>query len=240
MCTRFAREGEEVIRKTLLMAAFCIVGLSVPKAEAVIVYATGPNDIAIPGLTGFATTGALMDGLEVTATFANGFTETVTWAAGGGPDAGGVTGTGWSLSVDGDTFTAPWVFDFAPGVQLQLASLFLDGLNALTVFDRTEPSFGTDGSAQGRDWDCVAGNCNDALVTYDYEVSIGAAAAVGDLWQTVLVDFGDMGPRGGFSFVQDTDNDIRRGGPIVPEPGTLALLGAGLAGVRFLSRRRQA
>jgi len=227
-----------MIRKALIVAGFCAAGFTAPSAEAVI-YFTGPNNIDIPGLTGFQTTGALMDGLDVTATFLDGSTETVTWAATGG-DAGGVTGTGWSLSVDGDTFTAPWNFDFAAGTQLQLVSLFLDGLNALTVFDRTEPNTGTAGSAQGRDWTCnSAGVCDDAVVTYDYQVSIGGALAVGDLWQTVLVEFGDSGPNDDWSFLQDTDNDIRRSVPTIPEPGTLALLGAGLAGVRFFRGRRR-
>ena len=97
---------------------------------------------------------------------------------------------GWSLSLDGDTFSASWVFDQNPGRPLSLLSLLLDGRDALTVFDRTAPSPGTDGSAQGRDWTCVTGSCSNVNVMYDYRVGIDPADPVGDLWQTVFIDWG--------------------------------------------------
>jgi hypothetical protein len=205
-------------------------------AHAVITYQTGTNTISIPGLTGFATTGAMMDGLAVTAEF-NDLSETLFWAD-TGPNSGGVFGNGWSLTLDGDTFGASWIFDFEDNAGLgQLLSLTLDGIDALTVFDRTFNNVeGTPGSANGRDWVCLSGACNDATVTYDYLVSIGAAAAVGDLFQTVNIDFGDLGPRDDFSFGQDTDNDSRLITD-VPEPAGLLLLGGALAALGIARRR---
>lgn len=158
-------------------------------------------------------------------------------------DFGGVSGNGWGLSLTGDTFSAPWVFTISPNANLgQLRLLVLDGLNALTVFDRTSPSPGTAGSAAGFDWSCLAGSCDTAIVTYDYAVGIGAAAPVGDLWQVVSINFfvndADQGPRADFSFRQDTDNDARQ--TQVPEPGVVGLLGLALAALGFMRRRLRA
>src|SRR5262245_11598811 len=237
-----------------LAALAFVFGLAQAPAHAVVVTTTGAAMNNIPGLTGFATTGAMMDGLSVTATFASGFSQTLLWAD-SGAQSGGVTGTGWSLSLNGDTFTAPWNFTNtrlgAAGGPDALDRLVLDGLNALTVFDRTFGDVeGTPGSAAGNDWECtgapdicaVAGRA--VRVQYDFQVSVGANPAVGDLWQTVAIDFctnvegpcARNGVTGNWAFLQDTDNDARL---TAAEPGSLALLGFALGAAGWRSRRRK-
>jgi hypothetical protein len=207
-------------------------------AQAAAIVKDLSNPTSIPGLTGFATSGAMMNGLSVTASFSNGFSQTLLWSA-TGATSGGVSGTGWGLSLDGDTFSAPWNFVFAPGTTaLQLTSLVLDATNALTILDTTNPSPGTDDSAQGADFQIIGDATLDGLTTATYSsvVGVSPAAPVGDLFQVLTVTFAQgQGPRTNFSFRQDTDNDAR----LLPEPSTLALAGLLLAGMGAASARRR-
>ena len=228
------------LTKTLRLAAAIAATACVCAANAaVIVSKDNTTTTSIPGLTGFATTGAMMDGLRVTATFSNQFSETLAWAD-TGPTSGGVSGSGWSLTQSGDTFTAPWTFNFT-GTDLQLVSLVLDasGAGQVTIFDTDLPNQGTPGSAQGNDFTISAGctGCNGTAV-YSNQIAIGANAALGDIYHTLTVTFtGGTGPRSQFQFLQDTDNDIRL--TQVPEPSALALVGLALAGVGFMRARRK-
>lgn len=225
--------------KRLLAALALTAAVAAPTGAATISYFEGGVATSIPGLTGFATTGAMMDGMEVTACFTVLGCQTRSWADLAAPNSGGVSGSGWALSLTGDSFTAQWLFDFTSDNPGQLISLLLDGRSGLTIFDRTEPNQGTPGSAQGRDWTTTLNGGTLIDVTYLDPTNLDGALAVGDLFQQVFVDFGQTGPRTDFSFQQDTDNDSRFTDGKVPEPSTLLLLGIGLLGIAGLRYRRR-
>lgn len=213
----------------LLVTALLISSVVMaPQASAVTIVKDNTITDSIPGLTGFATNGAMMDGMSVTATFDNGISQTLIWAD-TGLTSGGVSGTGWSLSVTGDTFSDnAWTMNTG---SLTLTNLKLDGTTGLTVFDTTFRNLvGTDGSALGKDID------TGTTATYSRNVAINPNAPVGDIYHVVDVSFLPDGVQGAFTFSQDTDNDSRFS--TVPEPTILALLGVGLLGMTATRRRK--
>lgn len=222
---------------TMALSLFAVFAIAATPVHAVVTYATDTSTTSpIGGLTGYSTSGDQMSGMTVTASFSSGVTETRSWAT-TGAGSGGVTGTGWGLSLTGDTYSAPWDFTMSAvaGNLGLITQLILNGNTGYTVFDRTNPSWGTDGSAQGVDlW--FADSSIDALVTYSDQVSITPNAAVGDLWHIVTVDF-TSAIGSSFTFYQDTDNDSRLGQ--VPEPAMLGLLGIGLLAAGMARRNRK-
>jgi hypothetical protein len=221
--------------------------------------ASNVGPVVATDITGFATTGNLMGGLVIVGDFASGADATCTWVNLGG-NAGGCTAVGggangFSLALNGDTFSASWNLSSILGANL--LSLTFNGLPGSTVFDRTSPSTGTSGSDQGND---AAGSTNplisfdplyliQGLATYQNPVGTLANAPVGDIHATVFLEFTDLlggadGLRAGntAAWTMDTDNIGLRGGDPgsgVPEPSTFGMVGAGLVGLAWLRRTRK-
>lgn len=224
-----------MIRRAFAALALSFV-MAAPVQSATINYFEAGLPAAIPGLTGFATTGSMMDGLVVQACFTVLGCETRNWAD-TGANSGGVSGTGWGLSVTGDTFGADWEFAIGANVG-QLISVLLDARTALTLFDRTFTGAGTSGSANGLDFTTALNGGTTIDVTYLNPTGVGDDAPVGDIFQQVSIVFrNESGPRTNWSFDQDTDNDSRFVIQ-VPEPATLLLLGLGTLALVRLQRRR--
>lgn len=228
------------LKKIIALAAFAAAASA--SQAAVVVSKDMSVTNSIPGLTGFQSTGAQMDGLLVTANFADGFSQTLAWADTGAV-SGGVSGAGWALSQSGDTFNSDWTFTMGTD-HGQLLSFLLDasGPKQITVFDTFfNGNVGTAGSSSGKDFAFSFCNSCDVTAAYSNAVAVMPGSAVGDTFHTLLVTFAQgTGPRTDFTFIQDTDNDSRLITGFVPEPGTVPLMGLAMLGMGAILRRRRA
>ena len=105
--------------------------------------------VAIPSqattLTGFTTTGNMMAGMQITASFVDGSSERSIWGA-TNINSGGAFGSGWSLTESGNSFDAPWTFT---NTGQAITSLVIDAIPGNTVFDNIPEDEITSGSADG-------------------------------------------------------------------------------------------
>ena len=175
-------------------------------------------------------TGADMAGIEVTAYFTGGGSEVLTWATTstdgsvpyGEGYAGGVVGTGWSLSQQGDTFG-----DITPANQLlglwtltsqtSLVMLEIDVLDGGFVFDNEFSVEYTPGSDVGRPFTSNLDSGPAAVYSQLFSSP--------DLYGLLTLDWGNTEFTGEMLFMADTDRIT------VPEPASALLLASGLLGV---------
>ncbi|HAA30369.1 MAG TPA: hypothetical protein DCE56_25125 [Cyanobacteria bacterium UBA8553] len=159
-------------------------------------------------LTGFSTYGNMMSGMRVTANFLNGSSESVLWNSTGN-GAGGVFGTGWSLTQSGNSYDSPWTFNSSSQV---ITSLVIAAIPGNTVFDTYPYLFGpiqTNGSAEGLEFQSLVGQGPNI---YNYSDPIDISA--GDLFGTLSL-YWNAGFTGTLQFLADTDSGSRND-PVAP------------------------
>ncbi|HEY4125595.1 MAG TPA: PEP-CTERM sorting domain-containing protein [Rhizomicrobium sp.] len=124
------------------------------------------------------------------------------------------------LTGNGTSSNDLWIFEIGPDVESTFVWLSKDGSTWLTVGE-------IQGSTRGIDIDSFGYGVDDQFA------------------YVKLTDDPNQGDTGGQSPGADIDSvgaisTVRQTGTGVPEPATLALFGAGAAGLRFLRRKRKA
>ncbi|MBU2977718.1 PEP-CTERM sorting domain-containing protein [Alteromonas sp. C1M14] len=186
-------------------------------------------------------TGADMTGMEVTVTFSDTTTETVSWSSILMDDSvaylegyiGGVTGSSWSLVQQGDSISdnppgatsvlGAWTFTY-DGTASGIESVYIDAWAGDVVFDTEEGDASANGSDAGREF--VASDL-DVLGTFDMNIEdelFGGLTLTGD--SGLLLD-----TAGSFQFLADTDISV-------PAPATLGIFAATLGFMGFNRRKK--
>ena len=171
--------------------------------------------------------GVDLEGSKITATYADGSTETLIWRAFDSYTFGGVDGADIQMSYGYDLHELT--------TSKRLMSLEIDLQPASSVFDTNfdhdnDPDgFSTPGSKEGFPFHVAPeyeGSIGEISVTYSGVVSIAGSPAVGDLYTTMVIDFSSL-PEGGLlgdlRWNSDIDT-IKVPGDLVPLPSSVPCL----------------
>jgi hypothetical protein len=183
-------------------------------------------------LTGFMTTGDQMAGMQVTANFNGGGSETLIWASTGAA-SGGVTGTGWALAETGDTFDQPWNLNVTSA---NILSLVINAIPGNAVFDIISTPETTPGSSNGLPFTFISG-----LAPSSFAYSVPIDISQGDLFGVLTLNWATGITDNSLSFRADTDSG-RTDDPVsstVPTPALLPGL-IGLGATAWRKRRNGA
>jgi len=168
--------------------------------------------------------GVDLEGSIITAEYADGSTETLTWRAFDAYTFGGATGTDIQMS-----YGYEW---HELSTTKLLTSIRIDLQPASSVFDTNLDSenypdgSSTPGSGNGYPFTLAPEYQNDAgeiIVTYSGIVNIAGNSAVGDLYTTMVVDFSKLsagGLLGNLRWNSDIDT-MRNAGDLVPLPSSV-------------------
>lgn len=213
-----------------------ITSFSVANAASVTIVKDAGTLQNTTALTGFATTGAMMDGMSLGITYGDGTTTSATWGS-TASTSGDAQWAGGLLELTGDSYDFSWNLI----AQVGITSILIDAGLGNSLFDTTfGGDWGTDGSAQGRDFSVVSSSADyDITATYIDAVGVDGNAAVGDIYRSLFIDFGQRAYTGTLRFMQDTDNLLFAGdiNP-VPVPAAAWLFGSALLGFFGFSRRK--
>lgn len=233
------------MRNLIAAAAVCFVLPLGAQAASVTVNLDPGTLFTTDQIGAFTTTGADMDGILVTGTFAGGATETLTFGGTGG--SAGATGAGsFTVGLDGNSFSDSWTVDVTSGL---LTSVLIQGAPGDTIFDITTSLAGgsTENSQSGRTFEETSNLTGAIVATYSNSVALTGDAPVGDLYESLFIDLAGLAG-GGLSSTQtlafraDTDNAAAGSSvvPAIPLPASFPLILAGLGALGLTRKRRKA
>lgn len=253
------------MRKKILLTTALVLMTSNAFALSVTVDYFNSPQFSTSGLTGYATSGSMMDAMTVQVSYSDNSVQTASWSDTEANNGAASVSGFFELSTSGDTFTKPWLLNNYHTANI--TKLEIDAGAGKSVFDTIiSPSF-SPGSGRGRAFSAIAGDSTgDLSITATYS---GAVAVnnifYGDLYRYLTIDFNNskgLGADNSLLFIADTDNmkDIKgieqatilsdtplqdtsdsiTGIPeAVPEPSTILLLGGGLAGLLFYRNKKR-